>query len=260
MNQSQKTYNRPALVVRSTVYWAWLILSTIIMAFPVLIIGLFSRKTGIRLGAFWASMNLFGLKHICGLTCKVHGLENIPDNACIVLSKHQSTFETFYLASTLGDFVFVAKRSLALIPVFGWAIYILKFILINRKTGRSAVAQMVEQSRQRIAEGTNVIVFPEGTRMPVNAPPNYRAGGAVVASRIEADVLPVAHNSGEFWPRMGFIKWPGEITMHIGPVIKSQGKTPDQILEEAQSWIEARMHEITNPNRFPYKSGSTVAA
>lgn len=230
------------------------------MALPVLITGAFSKKLGIRLGSLWAKINLFGLKYICGLTCKVSGLENIPDHACIVLSKHQSTFETFYLASLLGDFVFVAKKSLAWIPIFGWAIYVLKFILINRKAGRSAVTQMVEQSKILIADGTNVVVFPEGTRMPVNAAPAYRAGGAVVAARIQADVLPVAHNSGEYWPRMGYIKWPGEISMHIGPVIKPQGKTPDQILTETQTWIEGKMAEITVPDRFPYKASTAVSS
>jgi len=253
VNNNQQTYNRPLLIARGVLFWLWLITSTLIMALPVLIVGAFSRKLGLRLALVWVGINLFGLEHICGLSGKLHGAENIPDHACMVLSKHQSTFETLFIAQQLHDFVYVAKRSLTLIPIFGWAIWVLDFILIDRKSGRSAVKQMVEQSAKHIDQGTNVIVFPEGTRMPVNAPPNYRAGGAVVASRINADVLPIAHNAGEFWPRMGFIKWPGQIDVFVGPPIHSDGKTPDQILAEAQNWIEEKMREITVVDRFPYR-------
>lgn len=260
MNSPEKSYNRPALIIRSALFWVWLILSTLIMALPVMLTGVISRPLCMRLSVMWAQTNLFGIKLLCGLTCKVHGTENIPAHACIVMSKHQSTFETFFLGCLLRDFVFVAKRSLTLIPIFGWVLFQLKFILIDRKSGRSAVTQMIEQSKLRLKENSHIVIFPEGTRMPVNAPPNYRPGGAIVASRIGADVLPVAHNAGEFWPRMGFIKWPGEITMHIGPVISGKGKTPDEVLTETQTWIENKMRDITVPNRFPYKNNSTVTA
>ena len=213
---------------------------------------LISRRTGLALACSWARLNLWGIRVFCGLTCNLHGRENIPDYGTIVMSKHQSTYETFFLASILGDFVFVAKRSLTLIPIFGWCIYLVKFILIDRKSGRSAIKQMTEQSRQHLSNGTHVIVFPEGTRMPVNATPNYRAGGAIVGTTLDADILPIAHNAGEFWPRMGFIKWPGEITMHIGKPISCKGKTPDEALWETQEWIETKMRQITVTNRFPY--------
>jgi len=194
-------------------------LCTAFMALPVLIGALISRKIGINLSTRWAAINLWGLKFFCGLSCKVHGVENIPKQGCIVMSKHQSTFETYYLGTLLKDFAFVAKRMLTLIPIFGWAIYLVKFILIDRKAGRTAINQMIEQSRTHLANNTHVVVFPEGTRMPVNSKPNYRRGGAIVATTLDAEILPVAHNAGEFWPRMGFIKWPGEITMHIGKPI-----------------------------------------
>ena len=228
------------------------------MALPVLLGALISRRTGIQLAKVWAGTNLLGLKIFCGLTCKVHGTENIPERGCIVMSKHQSTFETYFLSTVLPDFAFVAKRSLTLIPIFGWAIYLVKFILIDRKSGRSAINQMIEQSRVHLANGTHVVVFPEGTRMPVNAAPNYRAGGAIVAKTLKADILPVVHNAGEFWPRMDMIKWPGEITMHIGEPISCEGKTPQQALAETQDWIESKMQEITVPNRFPYNRDSTT--
>ena len=208
----------------------------------------------------WVNGVLNGIKYICGLSCIVHGRENIPDHACLVMAKHQSTFETFFIAQLMHDFVYVAKRSLTLIPIFGWTLKVLDFILIDRKAGRTAMTQLVEQSKKHLKRGNHVVIFPEGTRMPVNAAPAYRAGGAVAASKIPADIIPIAHNAGEFWPRMGFIKWPGQITMHVGPVINSTGKTPDEILEETQAWIEDRMREITVTDRFPYKSRSTATA
>lgn len=249
----QSNHNRTVLLIRSALFWLWLVASTLFMTIPVFLTGLFSRKLGFRFAQVWCRLNLLGLKLTCNLTCKPDGLENIPDHACVVMSKHQSTFECFYLSILFPQFVFVAKRSLTLIPIFGWALVLLKFILIDRKSGKTAIAQMVEQSRDRIANDVNVVIFPEGTRMPVNAPPNYRSGGAIVACKIGADILPVAHNAGEFWPRMGFIKWPGEITISIGPAISSKGKTPDDLLRETQQWIENRMKEITVPDRFPYE-------
>ena len=251
-NHLQNNHNRTALVIRSALYWVWLIVNTLFMTLPVFLTGFFSRKLSFKLAQVWCRLNLLGLKLICNLSCKTDGEENIPDHACIVMSKHQSTLETFHLSIMFPQFVFVAKRSLTMIPIFGWALLLLKFILIDRKSGKTAIAQMVEQSRDRIANDVNVIIFPEGTRMPVNAPPNYRMGGAVVASKIGADILPVAHNAGEFWPRLGFIKWPGEVTISIGPVIRPHGKKPDDILRETQQWIEGRMKEITVPDRFPY--------
>ncbi len=230
------------------------------MALPVMVSSLVSRRTGLNFASTWARLNLWGINFFCGLKCKVHGRENIPAHGCIVMSKHQSTFETYFLATLLGDYVFVAKRALTLIPIFGWCIYLLKFILIDRKSGRSAIIQMTDQARVHLANGTHVVVFPEGTRMPVNAEPSYRAGGAIVATSLGADILPVAHNAGEFWPRMGFIKWPGEITMHIGKPINCKDKTIDQALSETQEWIEARMQEITVTDRFPYKKPSTTVA
>jgi len=260
VNQTNTTYNRPLLILRGVLFWLWMIANTILMALPVLIGALISRYWGIKLAIVWARLNLFGIKKFCGLECKAHGLENIPEHGCIVMSKHQSTFETLYLATVLGDFAFVAKRSLTLIPIFGWCIYLLKFILIDRKSGRTAINQMIEQSKEYTANSTHVVVFPEGTRMPVKAPPNYRSGGARVAIAIGADILPVAHNAGEFWPRMGFIKWPGEITMHIGKPISSKGKSSEQLMIETQTWIEDRMQEITVVDRFPYQNSSTATA
>ncbi len=240
------------LTIRSAVFWVWQIICTLVIGPFVLLFGLFSFKLGYATAIVWNRANIWGLKYICGVSWKVEGRENIPDKPCVVLSKHQSTWDAYFLPMLFSYSVYVAKRSLILIPIFGWALYVLKFILIDRKSGRSAIQQMCEQAADRLSKGRWVLVFPEGTRRPVGAPPAYRIGGAKIAEQVPADVLPVAVNAGEFWPRMGFIKWPGEITVSIGPVIKTEGKTAAEILQETENWIEGRMSEITVLNRFPY--------
>ncbi|MFK8082116.1 MAG: lysophospholipid acyltransferase family protein [Granulosicoccus sp.] len=240
------------LTVRSCVFWVWQIINTLIMGLPVIICGLFSWRIGYALAVQWNRNNIWGLRLICGVTWQVDGMENIPDTPCVVMAKHQSTWETYFLPMLFYPSVYVAKRSLLYVPIFGWALYVLKFIMIDRNSGRSAIKQMCEQAEDRLSKGRWIIVFPEGTRRPVGAEPNYRVGGAMIAQSVPVDTLPVALNAGEFWPRMGFIKWPGVVTVSIGPVIKSEGKVASQILTETESWIEGRMAEITVPDRFDY--------
>lgn len=222
------------------------------MAFPVLGFSPFSYRLASGFAKVWARLNLLGLKVFCNLSWEVEGKENIPSHGCIVLSKHQSTWETYFLYSTLPNCAFVAKKSLLWIPIFGWAIAALRFIMIDRGSGRTAIVQMIEQAQDRLSRGISVVVFPEGTRMRPGADTNYRIGGAAIAEQTGADVLPVAVNSGEYWPRMGFIKWPGKISVRIGPVITTHGKNAASVLKETEAWIEGEMAHITNTNRFPY--------
>lgn len=240
------------LLLRSVVFWLWQIVMTVVIGIPVVIVGLFSFRAGYALAILWNRSNVYGLKYICGVDWQVDGLENIPAKPCVIMSKHQSTWDTYFLPTLFYPSVFVAKRSLLWIPIFGWSLYVLKFIMIDRKSGRSAIGQMCEQAANRLSLGRWVVVFPEGTRRPVGAEPQYRIGGAMIAQKVPSDVLPIAMNTGEFWPRMGFIKWPGTITVSIGPVIHNEGKKASQILAETEAWIEGRMQEITVKDRFPY--------
>jgi len=246
------SHNKIVLYVRSAIFWVWLTINTLVMGGPVLLVSLFSFRKAYWLVMWWLRGNVYGLRLICGTGWKVDGAENIPEHATLVMSKHQSTWETFFIAMQLPTPVYVAKRSLSLIPIFGWALRTMKFILIDRRGGRSTVKQMVEQTKERIADGASVVIFPEGTRRPVGAEPAYRIGGALVAEQTGIDILPVAVNSCEFCPRMSFIKWPGEVTVSFGPVIKSEGKVANEIVKEVETWIEGRMDEITVVDRFPY--------
>ena len=124
---------------------------------------------------------------------------------------------------------------------FGWGLFAMKPIAIKRGSGRKAVTQLVNGGMKRLREGLSVAIFPEGTRTRATAPGKYKIGGAVLAAESGYPVIPVAHNAGEFWPRKGFIKRPGHITVRIGPAIETAGKKPEDILSEAKAWIEARL-------------------
>ena len=232
-------------VLRSAIFWLWQIVVTLVLGGPVLLAGLFSFEAGFRLAKLWIRANVYGLRAICGVEWRVEGRENIPETPCLVLSKHQSTWETYFLPLLFSPAVYVAKRSLLWVPIFGWVLGVLRFIMIDRKSGSSAIAQMTEQAADRLARGRWVIVFPEGTRKAVGAPPDYRIGGAVVASRTGADILPVATNSGEYWPRLGFVKHAGTITVSVLPPIRAAGRDPSALIAETEASIEARMAAIS---------------
>lgn len=244
--------SRPVLILRSALFWLVFIVSTVILAFPLIVSSLFSERWCNSIAQLWVKINFKGLEIICKTGHTLEGRENLPTAPVIIFSKHQSTWETLFLRWQFPNAIFVAKRELALIPFFGWSIALLDFVLIDRKSGRRAIRQMIDQFNERKARGRYLVIFPEGTRKPVGAPPDYKIGGAVVAVETNTPLLPIAVNAGEFWPRLSFIKWPGKISVSIGPAISPEGKSPEQLRDQAAEWIEAKMAEITVLNRFPY--------
>lgn len=193
----------------------------------------------------WARFNLWWLRITCGLTYRVQGHENIPPGNAIVFCKHQSAWETLALQRIFPPQVWLLKRELLWVPFFGWGLAMLEPIAIDRRAGRRAVDQLVRQGKERLGNGRWVVIFPEGTRVPPGQTGRYGIGGAVLASASGYPVVPVAHNAGEFWPRRGFIKRPGVITVAVGPPIESRGKDPDVIKEEAKIWIEGQCREMS---------------
>lgn len=199
----------------------------------------------------WAKFCLWWLALTCNIRYEVEGAENIPDRNVIVFSKHQSTWETLIFQKLLPPQVWVLKRELLWVPVFGWGLALLKPIAIDRGAGRRAVGQIVQQGTERLKDGEWVIIFPEGTRVAPTERKRYGVGGAVLAEKSGYPVLPVAHNAGEFWGRREFIKRPGTIRIAFGPLIESQGKSAQQINAEAEAWIEAKVDEISPGLRPP---------
>lgn len=192
----------------------------------------------------WARFNLCSLALLCGVRYRVEGAENIPPGPAIVFCKHQSTWETLALQSVFPHQVWLLKRELLWVPLFGWGLAMLQPIAIDRRAGRKAVSQLIEQGRRHLDAGRWIIIFPEGTRVAPGQTGRYGIGGAALAEATGYPVVPVAHNAGEFWPRGSFLKRPGTVTLAIGPLIPAQGKTAEQIRDEARDWIEAKMREI----------------
>ncbi len=233
------------LLPRSLLFALGLWLSTIVYAPFVLMTFPVPVRSRYRFITSWARFNIWWLRVSCGLDYRIEGREHIPQGAAIAFCKHQSTWETFALPEILPYQVWLMKRELLRIPLFGWGIAMLHPIAIDRRGGRKAIEQLVEQGARHLADGRWVMVFPEGTRVAPGETGRYGIGGAVLAATTGYPVVPVAHNAGEFWPRKGFVKRPGTITLAIGPPIETRGKTPEQIRDEARDWIEAKSRELS---------------
>jgi 1-acyl-sn-glycerol-3-phosphate acyltransferase len=185
------------------------------------------------------------LKVVCCVDYEIKGLENIPkDRSGVVLSKHQSTWETFFLQSLFHEAAIILKKELLWVPFFGWGLATIAPIAIDRNNARSAMEQIIDKGKKYLAAGRWILVFPEGTRISVGKTGKYRAGGARLAVAAGCPVVPVAHNAGRFWPRRGFIKIPGTIQVIIGPPIETVNRSPEEVLEQAKGWIEGVMENI----------------
>jgi 1-acyl-sn-glycerol-3-phosphate acyltransferase len=204
----------------------------------------FPYRVRYAMASRWGWFMVLVGKWLCGINFVVEGKENIPQGAAIVMGKHQSTWETFAFQQIFPPQVWVLKRELLRLPVFGWGLALLEPIAINRRAGHRAVEQIIEQGRKRLQDGRWVVVFPEGTRVPKSKRRKYGMGGAVLAAETGYPVLPVAHNAGTYWPRRSVRLYRGTIRVAIGPVIDPKGLTAEEIRNRAQDWIETKMMEL----------------
>lgn len=234
------------LGIRSTFFWLFFLPATLITA--ILVSAVFFAPLKVRLGFVktWISFSLVLLHFFCGLKYQIEGMENIPDKGFILMSKHSSTWETIALQKFFDPMVWVVKRELTRIPVFGWALISVNAIALDRGTGRKAIKQLIKESKQHMDQGRILMLFPEGTRvLPMQYKP-FKLGGAIVSHKTGYAVLPIAHNAGEFWPRHSWIKWPGTIRLVIGKPIEPEGKNPDQIIKEVGGWITTTCEQISD--------------
>lgn len=211
----------------------------------------FSFRVRYRFINFYSVLNLWVLKHLCKIDYRVEGKENIPDESCIILCKHQSALETMMVQRIFPPLTFVLKKELLWLPFFGWGLRSIDPIAIDRKSGRKAITEVVKQGIDRLSKGTWIVIFPEGTRSKPGTKLEYKKGGAILASKSEHKVIPVAHNAGEYWPKGFFSRQTGTIVMSIGPAIETKGKKPQEIMQEAECWIETKMKEITTIKSYP---------
>ncbi len=242
----QSLFRSVALAVGAVLFWLGWIPSTILIAIAILLAFPLPLLWRYRVAENWTRFNVWWLRVTCGVGYRVIGAENIAKvpNAAVIMSKHQSTWETMALQRLFPPQVWVLKRELMWIPFFGWGLALVAPIAIRRGTGRKAMDQLLRQGADRLARGLWVVIFPEGTRVAPGQSRRYKMGGAVLASHTGYPIVPVAHNAGLYWPRHSFLKRPGTITVVIGEPIETVGKSPEQLNTEVRDWIEARMSEL----------------
>ena len=232
---------------KSLLFSLFMIITTVFFSTTALL--LFPLPFNIRYGyvRWFAVWNVWLLKSLCGLAYEIEGQDNISGETAIIFAKHQSTWETMALQLIFPPQTFVVKKELMWVPFFGWGLAVLKPIAIKRGSGRSAIKQIVQQGIERLKAGIWVVIFPEGTRVRPGQHTRYKLGGAILAAESGYPVVPVAHNSGEYWPKKQFLKKAGTIKIVIGPPLQSKDRKPEEILAEAETWIETTMDRISQP-------------
>ena len=188
----------------------------------------------------WTRFCLWWLRMTCGIRHRVHGLDNIPDKPCIVLCRHESTWETLFLQTLFAPQATLIKKELLQIPFFGWAFRSLRPIAIDRSDPRAALKHLIKEGRQRLERDIWVVLFPEGTRMPPGQLGRFQPGGAALAAATGAPILLVGHNAGRCWPAHALVKRPGEIQVLISEPLETTGKTT----KELQQLATARFSEL----------------
>ena len=232
------------ILIRSFIFQIGMWTFTIPFTFLAILTFPFGAINRYKFISLWAKAILYWLKITCKIDFKVKGFENIPKNSFMILSKHQSAWETIAFQKIFPPQVWVLKRELLWIPFFGWGLAMTSPIAINRKAGKKSLNQMLQQGIDRIKKGFCIIVFPEGTRIKPKEIGKYHIGGAWLAVKSKINIIPVAHNAGYFWPKNSFIKKPGEVIVSIGPAINTSRISPEKANKLSKDWIESEMLKI----------------
>jgi 1-acyl-sn-glycerol-3-phosphate acyltransferase len=229
------------LVVRSLIFNVAFYVNIILWMIGILPTLLLPRRTFMRVVRAWARSSLWLLKVLAGTRVEFQGVENIPRGGLMVASKHQSLWETFALMTLFEDPTFVLKRELMRIPVFGWYLRKAGCISVDRTAGSRALVKMNQDARREMAEGRQLLIFPEGTRRQPGAPAAYKYGVAYLYRNLGVPCLTVGLNSGLYWPRRRFVRHPGTIRVELMPPI-----LPGLPREEAFKLIRDRIETSSN--------------
>ena len=224
------------LFLRSLLYFIGSIISVITITLCGLFFVFSPYSTRQKFLSQWAIFCIWWLKITLNITTRIIGQENVNKSPCVIISNHQSTWETLAFQTIFPAHTWVLKKELLLLPVFGWSLALLKPIIINRGDKLNAIKKVILQGSDRLNKGISVVVFPEGTRQPYNQLGDYQNGGAAIAKKTGYDIIPVYHNAGKIWPKGSFIKKSGVITIVIGETISSSSMTSSGITEEIRNW------------------------
>ncbi|MBZ9937348.1 1-acyl-sn-glycerol-3-phosphate acyltransferase [Mesorhizobium sp. BR1-1-16] len=214
----------------------------------------------------WTAATMWALRVVAGVNIEIRGRERLPKGAALIAPKHQSAFETMALFPLLKDPAFVMKRQLMMIPLFGWYTWKAGMIAVDRAGGSKALRKLAADSKAAAAEGRQIILFPEGTRRPVGAPPDYKFGIIHLYRELKVPVIPIALNAGLYWPRRSFMRYPGTIIIEvlepIPPGLDSKTFLARLIatIEPATDRLVAEAASGAHPPPIPVAAAPTAAA
>jgi len=227
-------------VLFNTLSW----IAVILWGIPAVLVAPFGHKYPYKIAHNWCQLINFMLRVICGLTYRVEGKENFPEQASVIFLKHSSAFETYLQIVEFPRACWVLKKELMYVPFFGWALKAMDAIAIDRSAGTTAVNQVISQGIDRLNKGIWVSVFPEGTRMPPGETRRYGMSGTLLAKEANRLIIPIAHNAGYHWPRHTSGIVPGEVVFVVGKPVDPTGRDPREVNTEIQDWIETEISRI----------------
>lgn len=231
--------------LRSVLFYAGYFIATVLTAIICMIIFWFiPLKKRFVVYSLWCRFVLFWLRAVCGVRYRIEGLENIPQHPVVVLSTHQSAWETIYLYYAVSPVCPILKKELLSIPFWGWAMRLQKPIAIDRSKPREAGRTLLVEGKKRLEEGLSVVIFPEGSRSPAGVVKPFSRGGAKLAVTAGIPVLPVIHNAADCWPAHTILKKPGTIHVRFGPLLDVEGRDSTEVTDAFQAWVMGNMDVI----------------
>ncbi len=234
----------------NTAFWLVIALPTFFLPYRAII----------EIARTWGRVNLVLLRVVAGIDIEVRGREKIPKGALLVASKHQSAWETFALIPLFDNPVFIVKRELQWIPIFGWLMIKGRMVPVDRSAGSQALVNMTERARIELADNRQLIIFPEGTRRPAGAEPRYKYGVAHLYAAEGVPCVPIALNSGVFWPRRSILRIPGTVVLEVLDPI-APGLDKDVFFERLKNAIETATARLIDEAKVAKsgKSGKRLA-
>jgi len=235
------------LILRSAIFNFFFFIITPIFSTIVLFFRLFGHPAAWFWAKLWSKSVLFLARYLCGIKLHIEGQEHLPHESCVVMAKHQSAFETIIMPLLIPPYVWILKRELFYIPLFGWALWALGTIGIRRGNPREAIKQVNTDGSNLLNQGKWVVIFPEGTRSNIGESGDYKPGGIVLAQKANTGILPMAHNAATCWPKRGFIKKPGTITVRFLPFIPADtiaSSSRKELLETLKHDIEKHTQQL----------------
>ena len=229
------------LFLRALAFSIGYFLSSIMIGFIGVLAWPLPFKFRFQIVTLWNRFVMFWVRFCCGIKFKINGHYHPENGPFVVISKHSSTWETMFLQYYFQPISTILKRELLRIPFFGWALATLRPIAIDRGSPIQAIKQIKKDGQQRLQDGTNVLIYPEGTRIAFGEKGTYARSGADIAKAAGVDIIAIAHNAGKHWPKGKFIKHPGTIDVIISKPISTEGRNSKAIMAEVEAWIEGKI-------------------